>query len=55
MGEAAQGWLIVRNGDTVIGLFQGMFEKEHADLQPGLDREAKRSSRSPTSASCNGA
>lgn len=26
-GDAAQRWLIMKNGDTVIGLFQGMFEK----------------------------
>ena len=25
-GDAAQGWLILKNGSTVIGLFQGMFE-----------------------------
>ncbi len=24
MGDAAQGWLILRNGTSVIGLFQGM-------------------------------
>src|SRR6185436_1751363 len=27
MGNAAQKWLIMKNGDHVIGLFQGMFEK----------------------------
>ncbi len=26
-GEEEQGWLIMKNGDTVIGLFQGMFDK----------------------------
>jgi len=26
-GDAAQKWLIMKNGDHVIGLFQGMFEK----------------------------
>src|SRR6185503_16975536 len=26
-GNAAQNWLILKNGDHVIGLFQGMFEK----------------------------
>jgi lactoylglutathione lyase len=39
MGEASQGWLIVRNGDTVIGLFQGMFEKNTLTFNPGWDRD----------------
>ena len=26
-GDASQGWLILRNGSTVIGLFQGMLER----------------------------
>ena len=26
-GDAAQNWLIMKNGDHVIGLFQGMFER----------------------------
>ena len=26
-GDAAQNWLIMRNGDHTIGLFQGMFDK----------------------------
>jgi lactoylglutathione lyase len=26
-GNAAENWLILKNGETVIGLFQGMFEK----------------------------
>ena len=26
-GNAAQNWLIMKNGDHIIGLFQGMFEK----------------------------
>lgn len=26
-GDADQGWLILVNGGTVIGLFQGMFDK----------------------------
>ena len=35
-GEADQNWLIMKNGTCVIGLFQGMFEQEHPDLQPRL-------------------
>ena len=38
-GDADQGWLILRNGDTVIGLFQGMFDKNMLTFNPGWDRE----------------
>ena len=38
-GDAAQGWLILRNGDTVIGLFQGMFDRNMLTFNPGWDRE----------------
>jgi catechol 2,3-dioxygenase-like lactoylglutathione lyase family enzyme len=34
-GDAAQGWLILKNGDHVIGLFQGMFEKNILTFNPG--------------------
>ena len=37
MGEASQGWLIVRNGSVVIGLFQGMFERNTLTFNPGWD------------------
>ena len=40
-GEASQNWLILRNGDKVIGLFQGMFEKNTLTFNPGWDGEAK--------------
>lgn len=36
-GEAAHNWLIMRNGDTIIGLFQGMFEKNMLTFNPGWD------------------
>ncbi|MEM7360602.1 MAG: VOC family protein [Pseudomonadota bacterium] len=36
-GEASQGWLIMRNGDTTIGLFQGMFDKNILTFNPGWD------------------
>jgi len=35
MGEPAQNWLILRNGTTTIGLFQGMFEKNILTFNPG--------------------
>lgn len=35
-GDAAQGWLILRNADDItIGLFQGMFEKNLLTFNPG--------------------
>ena len=37
MGDAGQGWLILRNGTTTIGLFQGMFEKNVLTFNPGWD------------------
>jgi catechol 2,3-dioxygenase-like lactoylglutathione lyase family enzyme len=40
-GDAGTGWLILKNGDTVIGLFQGMFEKNMLTFNPGWDQSAK--------------
>jgi lactoylglutathione lyase len=39
-GDAAQNWLILKNGDHVIGLFQGMFEKNILTFNPGWDQNA---------------
>jgi catechol 2,3-dioxygenase-like lactoylglutathione lyase family enzyme len=39
-GEIAQNWLILKNGDAVIGLFQGMFEKNILTFNPGWDQAA---------------
>lgn len=39
-GDASQGWLILKNGTTVIGLFQGMFEKNILTFNPGWDSNA---------------
>ena len=41
MGEADQGWLILRNGTTVIGLFQGMFERNSLTFNPGWGADAQ--------------
>jgi catechol 2,3-dioxygenase-like lactoylglutathione lyase family enzyme len=41
-GDAAQNWLILKNGDHVIGLFQGMFEKNILTFNPGWDQDAKK-------------
>ncbi|GJJ03006.1 hypothetical protein RugamoR64_35440 [Duganella rhizosphaerae] len=40
-GNAAQNWLILKNGDHIIGLFQGMFEKNMLTFNPGWDQDAK--------------
>lgn len=40
MGDASQNWLILRNGDKVIGLFQGMFERNTMTFNPGWDSDA---------------
>lgn len=36
-GEAAQGWLILQSPSCVIGLFQGMFDKNTLTFNPGWD------------------
>jgi len=40
-GDASQNWLIIKNGDHVIGLFQGMFERNILTFNPGWDDNAK--------------
>ena len=40
-GDASQNWLIMKNGDHVIGLFQGMFEKNILTFNPGWDSNAQ--------------
>jgi catechol 2,3-dioxygenase-like lactoylglutathione lyase family enzyme len=40
-GNAAQNWLIMKNGDHVIGLFQGMFENNILTFNPGWDQNAR--------------
>jgi len=41
-GDASQNWLILKNGDHVIGLFQGMFEKNMITFNPGWDNNASK-------------
>ena len=41
-GDAAQNWLIMKNGDHAIGLFQGMFEKNILTFNPGWDQNANK-------------
>ncbi len=39
-GDASQNWLILKNGDHALGLFQGMFEKNTLTFNPGWDSNA---------------
>jgi len=39
-GDEAQNWLMLRNGDHVIGLFQGMFDKNILTFNPGWNQQA---------------
>ena len=41
-GDISQNWLIMKNGDHTIGLFQGMFEKNTLTFNPGWDKDAKK-------------
>jgi len=41
-GDASQNWLIMKNGDHAIGLFQGMFEKNILTFNPGWDSKAQK-------------
>jgi catechol 2,3-dioxygenase-like lactoylglutathione lyase family enzyme len=38
-GDADQSWLILRNGAAIIGLFQGMFERNMLTFNPGWDSD----------------
>jgi lactoylglutathione lyase len=40
-GVPDQNWLIMKNGDTVIGLFQGMFDNNIMTFNPGWDQAAQ--------------
>lgn len=40
-GDPEQNWLILKNGTTVIGLFEGMFEENLLTFNPGWDADAK--------------
>lgn len=42
LGNASQRWLILKNGTHVIGLFQGLFEKNILTFNPGWDSNASK-------------
>ena len=41
MGDASSGWLILKNGEVVIGLFQGVFDKNTLTFNSGWDGNAE--------------
>ena len=41
-GDASQNWLIMKNGDHVMGLFQRMIEKNTLTFNPGWDQNASK-------------
>ena len=40
-GVPEQGWVVLKNGNAVIGLFQGMFDKNILTFNPGWDQNAQ--------------
>jgi len=40
-GDINQNWLIMKNEDCIIGLFQGMFEKNILTFNPGWNQNAE--------------
>jgi predicted lactoylglutathione lyase len=41
MGDQTQNWLILKNGEHTIGLFQGMFDKNILTFNPGWSNDAQ--------------
>jgi predicted enzyme related to lactoylglutathione lyase len=41
-GDASKHFLIMKNGDHAIGLFQGMFDKNILTFNPGWDSNAQK-------------
>jgi lactoylglutathione lyase len=41
-GDLSRKYLILKNGDATIGLFQGMFEKNILTFNPGWDNNAQK-------------
>lgn len=40
-GDINQKWLIMKNGNAIVGLFQGMFESNIITFNPGWDENAQ--------------
>ena len=41
-GDAAENWLILKNGETTLGLFHGMFDRNMLTFNPGLTPRMER-------------
>ena len=41
-GDIKQHWLIMKNENAIIGLFQGMFDKNMLTFNPGWDQNANK-------------
>ncbi len=41
-GEMEKNYLIMKNGNSLVGLFQGMFEKNVLTFNPGWDENATK-------------
>ncbi len=41
-GDLKQNWMIMKNGSTTIGLFQGMFDQNILTFNPGWDANANK-------------
>lgn len=41
-GDQEQGWLIMKSGTTLIGLFQGMLARNTLTFNPGWDSDARQ-------------
>ncbi len=41
-GDASTNYLILENGETTVGLFQGMFDKNILTFNPGWDQHARK-------------
>ena len=41
-GDPSHNWLIMKSGDHIIGLFQGMFERNILTFNPGWDSNAQK-------------
>jgi lactoylglutathione lyase len=42
MGDISQNWLILKNEEHTIGIFQGILERNTLTFNPGWDRDAQR-------------
>jgi catechol 2,3-dioxygenase-like lactoylglutathione lyase family enzyme len=41
-GDISQNWIIMQNGNSAIGLFQGMFDKNILTFNPGWDENGNK-------------